>query len=315
MDIQDLRIFARVAALQNLSAVGSELGLTPGTISKRVQHLEDVLKVRLFDRTTRSIRLTDEGRTFLEHAERIVAEMDLARDAVGATSSRPSGRLKVSAPASLSDLLVAPAIATFVEAYPDIEIRIDITDRIANLQEEGYDVAIRAGTLPDCALKAKRLISDSVILVASPDYVRRCGAPQRPADLAVHACLLLGDQRSWTLIRGREQETVRVGGRLQSDSGAFLHRAALAAAGILRTSRLAVADDLAKGRLLHVMADHELAENAAIWALYPNTRHTMPRLRVFLDHLADYCRSPALDLQSVLTGEKGNKGTETDEAA
>ena len=290
MDIQDVRIFARVAALQNLSAVGIELGLTPGTISKRLQALEDDLKARLFDRTTRSIRITEEGLKFFEHAERILFEVEQAMASVGANTDRPAGKLKISAPAILSQRLVAPALVSFVEAYPEIEVRVDITDRVANLQEEGYDAAIRAGALTDSALIAKRLAPDRLILVAAPRYLQRHEAPRRPADLARHNCLLLADHRNWTFVRGREQSSVKVAGRLQSDNGELLHHAALAGLGILRTSELAAMDDLAAGRLVRVMPDHEMATNAAVWAVYPSAKHVMPRLRVFLDHLAECCR-------------------------
>ena len=290
MDIQDLRIFARVAALQNLSAVGQELGLTPGTISKRLQALEDDLKARLFDRTTRSIRITDEGIKFRDHAERILSEVDQARAAVGASAERPSGRLKISAPAILSRRMVAPALVSFVETYREIEVRVDITDRVVNLQEDGYDAAIRAGALTDSALIAKRLAPDRLILVAAPRYVASHDVPRKPADLAAHNCLLLGDQRNWTFVRGREQSSVKVAGRLQSDNGELLHHAALAGLGILRTSEIAAAEDLANGRLVRVMPDHEMAANAAVWAVYPSTKHVLPRLRVFLDHLAECCR-------------------------
>ncbi len=160
MDIQDLRIFARVAAVQNLSAVGTELGLTPGTISKRLQALEEELNARLFDRTTRSIRITEEGATFLVHARKMLEELDLARAAVGENVTNPKGKLKISAPASLCNRFIAPAVCAFVRCFPEIEVQVDVTDRLVNLQEEGYDVAIRSGVLTDSALIAKRLASD-----------------------------------------------------------------------------------------------------------------------------------------------------------
>ena len=143
MDIQDMRIFARVAAVQNLSAVGSELGLTPGTISKRIQALEDELSARLFDRTTRSIRITEEGATFLAHVERILSEIEAARASVDDRVTKPKGKLKISAPACLGRRYVAPALCEFMREYPDIECEVDIADRPVNLQEDGYDVAIR----------------------------------------------------------------------------------------------------------------------------------------------------------------------------
>jgi DNA-binding transcriptional LysR family regulator len=204
MDIQDLRIFARVAAVQNLSAVGTELGLTPGTISKRLQALESELRVRLFDRTTRSIRITDEGTTFLTHVERILLDLENARASVGDNLTRPKGKLKISAPASFGRLFVAPAICSFMRAYPDIEVQIDLTDRVVNLQAEGYDAAIRIGVVSDSGLAAKRLTPDQQVVVAAPEYLEVHGRPQTPHDLANHNCFVLGDNWQWTFARNGE---------------------------------------------------------------------------------------------------------------
>lgn len=295
MDIKDLRIFARVAAVQNLTAVAGALGVSAGTVSKRIQSLEEELGVRLIDRTTRSSRLTEEGRMFLHRAERMLAEMDLARDEISANTGQPAGRITLSAPACLARQLVGPAVMSFVDGFPGIEVRVDISDHVANLHEGGYDTAIRLGCLSDSTLKARRLASDRVILVAAPRYLEQRGTPRAPADIAGHDCLLLGDQRSWTLIRNpaaanAERTTVPVAGRLVSDSGDFLHMAALGGAGLLRASEIAVREDLASRRLVHVMSDHVLAADAAVWAVYPNARHPMPRLRALLDHLAEWCR-------------------------
>ncbi|MEQ1616024.1 MAG: LysR family transcriptional regulator, partial [Hyphomicrobiaceae bacterium] len=289
-DLRDLRIFSRVAAVQNLTAVAGALGVSAGTVSKRIQSLEEELGVRLLDRTTRSSRLTEEGRMFLSRVERVLSEMDIAQDEISANTGQPAGRIAVTAPAALGRQVVSPAIIDFVEKFPGVEVRVDVTDAFANLHEDGYDVAIRAGTLSDCTLKAKRLATDRVILVAAPRYIERHGTPMRPDELVSHDCLIHGDQRSWTLIRGQEKSSRAVSGRLVSDSGEFLQMAALQGAGLLRTSEIAVGEDLAAGRLIHVMPDFELAVDAALWAVYPNAKHAMPRLRAFLDHLAEFCR-------------------------
>ena len=173
MDIQDMRIFARVAAVQNLSAVGTELGLTPGTISKRIQALEDELSARLFDRTTRSIRITEEGEAFLAHVERILSEIEAARACVNDKVSKPKGRLKIAAPASLGQRYVAPALCDFVRAFPEIDVRIDLHDRHVNLQEDGYDVAIRTGELAE-------LLADRQAAGARPSPDRRLTGLHRP---------------------------------------------------------------------------------------------------------------------------------------
>lgn len=293
MDVQDMRIFARVAEVQNLSAVGQELGLTPGTISKRLQALEDELRVRLFERTTRSIRITDEGRTFREHVSRILGELDSALAAIGESVTQPRGRLKVTAPAALAIDYIAPAFCSFMRAYPEIEVQVDLSDRMANLQDEGYDLAIRLGPLTDSTLIAKRLAPDRVIVVAAPGYLAVNGTPAKPEDVAAHSCLVLGDAFAWTFEDGESAHSVRVAGRLKSNSSEMLHHAALAGEGLLRVSELKVMRDLASGRLVQVLDQYPTDSTSAIWAVYPSAKHVLPKLRVLLDFLGTWFRDQA----------------------
>ena len=239
MDIQDMRIFARVAAVQNLSAVGTELGLTPGTISKRIQALEDELCARLFDRTTRSIRITEEGAKFLTHVERILAEIEAARAAVGVNVEQPKGRLKISAPASFSRCFVGPAICAFMETYPEIEVQVDLTDRIVNLQEEGYDVVVRIGALLDSNLIAKRLRLDRQIIVGSPRYLERTGRPRRPEHLSSTRAWCWATVRSGHSLTVDAKYQLRVGGRIKSNNGDLLRHAAMEGHGLMRISEIA----------------------------------------------------------------------------
>ena len=290
MDIQDLRIFARVAAVQNLSAVGAELGLTPGTISKRIQAMEEDLSARLFDRTTRSIRITDEGAIFLAHVERILIELDNVRAIVADKVGKAKGRIKVTAPVSLARAFVMPAMLAFLEAFPEIEMQLDMTDRLVNLQDDGYDLALHIGALPDSALIAKRLATDRQMLVASPRYLQRAGVPQRAEDLADHSCLALCDTMSWTFNTADGETNVRIGGRFRCDNSAALALAACEGHGIVRISEFQIKDQLADGLLVPVLAGIETAGNWGIWALYPSSKHVMPRLRVLLDFLADWFR-------------------------
>jgi DNA-binding transcriptional LysR family regulator len=285
-----MRIFARVAAVQNLSAVGTELGLTPGTISKRIQALEDELSARLFDRTTRSIRITEEGTTFLSHVERILAEIEAARASVDDKVSKPKGTLKIAAPTCLGARYIAPGLCEFMRAYPEIEIHVDLQDRPVNLQEDGYDIAIRTGELSDSSLIAKRLAPDRHIIVGSPAYFSRKGRPQRPEDLAGHDCLLVGDERQWSFTRDGVQSVLRVSGPLRSNNGELICRAAVGGMGLMRASELEVLSELREGKLVQVLHDYEVASNAAVWALYPSAKHVLPRMRALLDFLAVWFR-------------------------
>lgn len=290
MDIQNMRIFARVAAVQNLSAVGIELGLTPGTISKRIQALEDELSARLFDRTTRSIRITEEGAAFLAHVQRILAEFEAARASVDDKVSKPKGKLRVAAPAGLGRRYVAPAVCAFLRDYPQIDVQLDLQDRPVNLQEDGYDMAVRTGALSDSSVIAKRLAPDRQVIAASASYLARRGRPVRAEDLAAHSCLVLGDRSQWSFSRNGVERAVRVCGPFRSNDGELLCQAAIEGNGLIQASELEILTELRSGRLMQVLSDYEIAGNAAVWALYPSARHMLPRMRVLLDFLTRWFR-------------------------
>ena len=227
MDIQDMRIFARVAAVQNLSAVGIELGLTPGTISKRIQALEDELSARLFDRTTRSIRITEEGEAFLAHVERILSEIEAARASVDDKVSKPKGKLKIAAPACLGPPLRGSGAVRFRARVSRDRRAIDLHDRHVNLQEDGYDVAIRTGALADSSLIAKRLAPDRHVIVGSPAYIARAGPPAAsPRTWRSHDCLVLGECRQWSFSKNGAEARYGCSGPLRSNNGELLARAA-----------------------------------------------------------------------------------------
>jgi DNA-binding transcriptional LysR family regulator len=283
-------ILARVAALRSLSAVGAELSLTPGTISKRLQALEDELSARLFDRSTRSIRITEEGATFLAHVERILAEVDAARASVNDRVSQPKGRLRIAAPAGLGRRYVAPALCRFQRNYPGIEVQFDLKDRVINLQEHGYDVVVRSGILTDSSVIAKRLAPDRHVIAASAAYLAERGHPLHAEDLAAHSCLILGDRSQWSLSRGDVEKTVRVSGPYRSNDGDLLRRAATEGYGLIQASEFEILPELRSGRLVQVLSDYEIGGNTAVWALYPSGRHMLPRMRVFLDFLAQWFR-------------------------
>lgn len=285
-----MRIFARVAAVQNLSAVGTELGLTPGTISKRIQALEDELSARLFDRTTRSIRITEEGSTFLTHVERILSEIEAARASVDDKVNKPKGKLKIAAPSALGRRYVAPALGAFLRTYPEIEVQLDLQDRHVNLQEDGYDVALRTGTLSDSSVIAKRLAADRYVIAASPAYLARRGRPLRAEDLSNHSCLILGDRFQWSFSRNSMETGVRVSGPLKSNDGELLRQAAIDGDGLIRASELEILPELNSGELVQVLADYQIASNVAVWALYPSAKHMLPRMRVLLDFLTEWFR-------------------------
>jgi DNA-binding transcriptional LysR family regulator len=301
MDVQDMQIFARVAAVQNLSSVGSELNLTPGTISKRLQALEQDLGAKLFDRNTRSIRITQEGEKLLEYVERILIEIEHARAAISVNVEQPRGRLRVAAPISLGAGELSNAINAFMEMHSEIDVQIDLTDRPVSLQEEGYDVVISRGTPSNAGLMRKPLAPDPQVIAASPTYLQRFGTPTTPDELAKHVCLLLGDVSSWEFSRKGVRHSVRVSGRLRSDNSDLLQGAALAGMGIVRTSRWRCQDSLKAGYLRRLLPQFDVVADSTLCALYPNSRHMLPKLRVFLDFLAEWFRDSRAERASAVS--------------
>lgn len=293
MDIQDLRIFTRVAAVQNLSAVGSEFTLTPGTISKRLQSLEDELGVRLFVRSTRSIRITEEGSIFLAHAKKMLVEFDTAKANVDGSMTEPRGALKLSSPARLGCHDLADLLTAFLVAYPDIDIHAEISDRSSGLMEDGFDIAIRTGVLPDSSLIAKRLADDPMVIAAAPSYLKLRGTPKAPQDLEQHSCLVHDDACHWPFKKKATEKSVRARGRMRSNDISILHRMALGGHGLVRISAASIVDDVKAGLLVPVLSDFDTSGKSAIWATFPKTRHMLPRLRVLIDFLSERLKEPA----------------------
>ena len=176
-------------------------------------------------------------------------------------------------------------------------------DRMVNLQDEGYDLAIRVGVLSDSTLKARRLATDLQVIVASPDYLAAQGVPAAPEDLVRHACLVRGDSFMWSFGHGGRESTVRIAGRLRSNNGEFLRFAALEGQGLLRTSHARVAADIARGRLVRVLDGFELNSESAIWAVYLSSKHVLPKMRVLLDFLVDWFKDP--EAVGLVAGKSG----------
>lgn len=285
MDVHGMRVFARVALLRNISAAASELEMTPGNVSKRLQTLENSLGVRLFDRNTRMIRITEEGAMLLRSVDRILAEIDEVREALAESSTHPRGTLRVTAPVALSRS-VRPGICEFQKKYPSVSIDLYLTDRIVDILEEGYDVAIRTGPLPDSQLIAKKLAPDQYRVLASPEYLEEHGRPLTPNDLANHNCLVLGDNSVWRFTNGDSAHAVRVSGTLSSNSTEMLIEAAMHGLGFVRISSMKTKDVIHDRKLVPVLEEYDVAGDTAIWALFPSSRHISPKVRTFLDFFA-----------------------------
>jgi DNA-binding transcriptional LysR family regulator len=285
---KQLESFVAVATLGSLSAAARAEGIAPTMMGRRLDALEKRLGIKLLVRSTRRLSLTSEGAAFLEDAQRVLRDLADAESQVAQGSSRPSGQLRISAPAGFGRKHVAPLIPAFIEQYPEIGLTLDLSDRLVDLIEERYDCAIRIGELNDSQIIGVRLADNRRVIVASPQYLSRCGRPNTPDDLAQHNCLSFGNQgnqsRGWLLQHDGQTRAFRVRGSLASTDGSVLHAWALAGCGLAWRSLWEVRQDIEDGRLVTVLDDYAAPPNG-IYAMMTERKHQPQRLKVFINWL------------------------------
>ena len=289
--LDDLALFLRVLDQGSISAAARQLDLSPAVASQRLARLEQALGVRLLHRTTRRLHPTAEGLALAEQGRGLVEDLDTLFGSLQAANTGVAGTLRITTSATFGRLYLSPLLTEFMALHPQLRVSVDLTDQVVDLVNDGFDLAIRIGALADSTLVAKRLAANQRVLVASPDYLARCGAPDTPKDLAEHDCLILtgaqGRQDHWVLGDGRGGEVrVRVHGRLESNLGELLRDAAVAGEGIAVHSRWHIADDLKAGRLVTVLPDYPLSPTG-IWAVMPQRRLLPPRVSRFVDFMAE----------------------------
>jgi DNA-binding transcriptional LysR family regulator len=287
--IGDLNLFLRVLDLGSISAAARSLDVSVAVASQRLKRLERSLGVRLLHRTTRQLRPTPEGIALAEQGRPLVEDLEVLTGSLRKDAKEVAGTLRVTIPASFGRQYVSPLLPEFLSRHPRLRLHIDLADQLRDLVSEGFDLAIRIGALKNSELVATRLASNSRVLCASPDYLRRHGAPKKPDDLARHDCLLMAVSRDasdvWHLHRpGGQEVAVRVHGRLQSNLGEVIRDAALGGLGIALHSTWHVCEDLRAGRLKQVLPDYRLPDSG-IYAVMPQRRLVLPRVRVFVDFL------------------------------
>ncbi|VVE26653.1 LysR family transcriptional regulator [Pandoraea eparura] len=291
---KQIETFVAVAAKGSLSAAAALEGVAPAVIGRRIDALESRLGVKLLVRTTRRVTLTFEGSAFLEDCQRILNEMHNAEAAVSAGGVKASGHLRLSAPAGFGRRHVAPLLPVFIESHPDVTLTLDLSDRLVDLVNEGFDCAIRLGELPDSSLVSLRLGENRRVCVASPGYLARHGRPESLDALARHNCLAFGStanqQRGWTFSQDGKVVTIRVNGTMECTDGAVLHDWCLDGYGLAWRSWWEVGDDIRAGRLMSVLDDFA-APPIGIHAVFPQRRHLPLRVRLFIDHLKHHYSS------------------------
>ena len=296
LSADDLMIFARVADDGGFSHAAARLGLPKSTVSRRVAALEEALGERLFLRTTRSLTLTDLGRSVLEHARHVAEDVEAARSVAANRQAEPSGRLRASMPHDLPNLLLAPSLAAFVSRHPRIALDLDLTARHVDLVGENVDIALRVGDLADDAtLSARRLASFTGRLYAAPAYVARRGLPQQPSALAEHDALRLlsrnGEPARWTLVRGEARWDGVPPGRATVNSPEVLMRMAIGGAGIAMIHDPFATRHVERGELVPVLSEWR-SPPVPVWAVFPGRRLMPARTRAFLDALVEAFSGP-----------------------
>lgn len=286
--VSDMEVFARVADLGGFSAAARDLGMTQSAVSHLIQRLERRLGAALFERTTRRVSLTTAGDAYLRHCRVVLAEIAAAEQAVMEATSAPRGRLNVSASPAFARAGILPHVPAFLDAYPDIQLDLSLTDTIIDVVGQNVDVAIRVGHLDDSSLIARRLAPTRRIVCAAPAYLARRGNPDTPRNLESHDGLVFRFDEildRWTFETPAGPTTVKVPARLMSNDAAVLVEAALAGIGIIRAAEFLVGDHVAEGRLVSVLDESNPDDGSAVYAVYAPSRRHSPTVHAFLDFL------------------------------
>ena len=284
-----MEAFVRVVESGSFVAAAERLGLSTSSLSRLVGELEHHLGARLLNRTTRRLSLTEIGQSYYERCVTLLADLAEAEDIAGQASAQPRGTVRLTCSHSMEEQRVAPAIASFVERHAEVRFELVVSDRMVDLVEEGFDLAIRVGQMGSDRLVARRLGAMQLLLCAAPAYLERHGVPRAPGELAKHNALTYAYSSSPRLWRftdtgGRAHE-VRVTGSLHANSGDALCAAAIGGLGIVNEPDFLLSEAIRHGSLVRLLPDYDGA-GGEIWAVYPSRRHLSLKVRLFVDHIA-----------------------------
>ena len=283
-----MRLYCAVVENGSLAAASRSLGISPSVVSKQLSRLEDRLGARLLNRTTRRISVTEVGSAYFDRCKRIVADVDEAEAAVSLSHMAPRGLLKITAPTTFAHRHVTPHLPQFIELYPEVSVQVQVNDRIADLVDEGLDLAIRIAHLKDSSLIARRLAPNHRSIVATPDYLKRRGIPECPDDLLEHDLVTWGDGNpinDWHFVVNGREQLIRTRSTVTINNGDSILAAVLAGGGLAMLASFMTGEYVQSGRLLPVL-DEFVREDVPIYAVYPSTRHLSPKVRAFVDFLA-----------------------------
>jgi DNA-binding transcriptional LysR family regulator len=284
LDLNDIVVFARVIEAGSFTAAARLLGMPKATVSRRIAALEREVGMRLIQRTTRSLNMTDAGRLYYEQSSQALRTIEDANLRLAEARAEPSGTIRISAPVGFGDSFLTGAVSDFLGEHPKTKVELCLTDDQLNLVESGIDLAFRTGILPDSTLVARKLGSTHRILCASPDYLARRGVPAAPADLVRHHCVIAGPSTAsahWVLDGPHGQETVTVSGRFAANEMRAVIAAAIAGFGIAQLPYRVAEASIGDGRLRRVLGDYTTPVGG-LYAVYPSSRHLSPLVKAFI---------------------------------
>jgi len=281
--------FSKVVEMGSFARAADRLDVSVSSVSRQIAELELHLGTRLLNRTTRRLSLTESGRAFHQRTVQLLADLTEAEESATAETVRPRGTLRMTVPITFGVRYLAPAVAEFVERFPDMRFDVELSDRAVDLVDEGFDLALRIARLPDSSLVSRKIASTRLVLCASPAYLKRRGKPKHPADLAAHDVLgysLLAMKDQWQFEGPEGPVTVKISPRFWTNNGDTSVAAAVRGAGIVLQPTFLIADELASGRLVELLPAYRSLE-LGIYAIYPSRKFVLPKVRALVEFLSD----------------------------
>lgn len=294
-ELKRISVFTRVVETKSFSEAARQLGVAKSAVSKQIIQLEKEVGVRLLNRTTRSLSLTEAGEIFYRHSADIVNRTKIALSELREYQNQPTGTLRISCPISFGTLQLIPVIKEVRALYPLLKIDLLLEDRIINMVEEGIDLAIRIGWLQESNLVAKKVCETPVSVFASPEYLAQKGIPKSPQDLQKHDWIslsLFSSPLTWEFTKKGKKHSVQMHSQLKSNSVAAVIALSKSGQGVSALSKFCLQEDFDKGLLQPLLTDYEL-QPAGIYAVYPHREHVPPKVRIFIDFLSKYCHNAA----------------------
>jgi DNA-binding transcriptional LysR family regulator len=284
-DLNEIQIFAQVVSQGSFTSAATILGLTKSTISRKISALEKRLGVRLLTRSTRQLHLTEEGELFFKRCQRLMSDLEEAELLLSSSQENVTGHLSIVMPIELGQLVLGRVMGEYLQQYPDVTIKAELSTREVDMLGEGVDLMFRLGLGQDSSLISRQVVSSRPIVVASPAYIERRGRPKSPADLEKHECIA-GKLQVWTFTKDGVEKTIKPSGVFKSNNITCVREVALTGLGIARLPPFLVTDALQEGRLVRLLENWDSADSR-IYALYPNRRYMPQKLKTFLSFISE----------------------------